>query len=183
MSNEISILAAVISALVALMALYYTRRATSIAQKSLAIVEQQELRRAEKLSIYLVGQSFKKSFREQKLRVYAFHIQISNKSDSDNSIKDIQLIVEVHGKNNFQSTIVLHNSPKLIELIPKLDSEILPSSFSINANSVLNGYALFQLPYEPIEKAELDSYLLKIIDVHGNETQLDSIFINEWQEK
>jgi hypothetical protein len=91
--------------------------------------------------------------------------------------------LEVHGKNNVLSKIVLSNDPRLIDLMPKLNSEVLPSSSTINGYSAINGYVLFRVPYQPIEKAELDSYLLSVIDIHDNETVIEPIFINEWREK
>lgn len=173
----ISVVAAFISALAACIAVWYAARSTKIAKRSYKLALEQDQRNQPSLELYLVN-SYIKRIESADERLFVFRLLITNKSASRNSIKSIQLlIIHQKGEGPPSKVSIPHNSGSITEVFENEDLFDVP--FIIDHYSVAGGIAFFKVPNELIRDSVVESYLVKIIDIADNATELEAILLTE----
>lgn len=182
MQDPLASWATIATAIVTLFVAILTLINTLIAKDSLKIMQQQEKRRHPFLELYYVA-SFVKRFHEQKFRIYAINLRISNRSDSDNSLKELNLIIQLARNIGPSSSIafshVADNMSSIAELVGKTVDEIIKVPTSIKAYEVIKGWALFQVNDEILQNDVDVTYEVKVIDAHNVESSLELMIIHE----
>jgi hypothetical protein len=177
--NDITTWIAIISAVTALIAAWYAARSTKIAQKTLELALQQDRRQHPNLKLYLI-ESCVVRFRDQHFRVYAFHIRISNNSDADNSLADIVLAVEHSRSEKSRSILVVSHDQCLATELTFLKNKPIQIPSKVEAHETLAGYALFCVQDELLSNSAVQGYVVRIIDSHGMESEMQPVFISEY---
>src|SRR5688572_29797435 len=85
--------AAVVSSLLAFISLAVSFRSYTLSKKALNITEDQEQRRQPALALYIKAKYVRSVASDDPCRVYAFSLLISNNSETDNSLANLDLYV------------------------------------------------------------------------------------------
>lgn len=182
MQDPLASWATIASAVVTLFVAILTLINTLIAKDSLKLMQQQEKRRHPFLEIYSVA-SFVKRFQQQEFRIFAVNLQISNRSDTDDSIKELNLLIHLTRNSGPRSSIAIsHVSDSvrsIAELVGKAESDIIKVPVSIKAYEVIRGWALFQVSNEILRNDFDFTYEVKVIDAQNIESSLELMIINE----
>jgi hypothetical protein len=104
---------------------------------------------------------------------------ITNKSDSVNSLRELKLFIEHGRKLGPFSNVSIPHDTELAQYLPKGSGDPLFIPCQIAAHAVLGGVAIFRVPDELLEQSRVESYMLKLIDSYGLETELEAILLSE----
>ena len=107
---DLPVWSAVASAIAAWVAAWYAFGSARIARKSYELALQQEQRRRPALELYLLNAHIRR-FMTQQCRIYIFDLEITNKSESDNSVRDIRLHIEHRRGQGPSSNLTISHDP------------------------------------------------------------------------
>lgn len=180
MNETVLVIAAIISALAAVLSAWFSARATRIAQLSLGLAQKQEKDRKPSLDLYLIDSSYKR-LKDRRTRVYIIQLSISNRSSMDNSVRRIDLTIEGKKESEGQTktNIVLSHTSTVASQISNLKRRAFLVPIKVGAYETAEGCALFEVKDELLSGLEIDSYLLTAVDSRGFQSQLEPIVINE----
>jgi hypothetical protein len=118
---------------------------------------------------------------EEKVRVYAFQLSISNPSDSNNAIANLDLQITYGTPAQAEVTVRLPSSPsrgKAFAALPKFHS--LSPPVRLDAHQTVIGWATFLAPEAIIRNAKIEGYTVALFDSHGVEASVESIMVQEY---
>ena len=187
MQDPLASWAAIISAIATFIVAILTLINILIAKGSLKLMQKKENRWLPLLELYHID-SFVKRFLEQNIRLYLVKVRISNISDSDNSTKEISLIIRFHRNQDISSNIAIQNLSENInyfaQLVDKNNNDILEIPSHIKAHTVKTGWIIFKVGDEILRDAIIELYEIKLVDTHNIESSLRfTIFRQESDEE
>ncbi len=187
MQDPIASWAAIISAIATFIVAILTFFNILIVKGSLKLMQKKESRWLPFLEIYYID-SFVKRFLKQNIRLYFVKVRISNISDSDNSTKEMSLIIKFHRNQDISSNIAIPNLFENInhyaQLVGKNSNDILKIPSHIKAHTVKTGWVIFKIEDEILRDAIIESYEIKLVDTHNTESSLSfTVFRQESDEE
>lgn len=145
-----------------------------IAKRALALSENDANGRKPLLIPYLID-SFAFNYEKQKL--YAFNFSICNRSDNDNSIMQVDLIIEYGQSQSCNGNFIIpHVNTNLIKL-PGNPPFSIP--LNIGAHQTISGWGIFKIEDNLIEQKRIDEYKIRIKDSFGKDVWINPIVIQE----
>ncbi len=152
---------------------WWIARAT---RKSLRLAEQQEQRRRPNLVLYLAD-GYSKF--EKDSRLLAFSISVSNPTDTDNSIAQVELQVNYTTSKSMCMAVKIPNDGKLASQFGDQGLTVLLPPIRIDAHQTIAGWVLFELNEVLFVDCKVDSYTLLFQDSHGVMVKLEHAIIRE----
>lgn len=151
-----------------------------IARKSLKLLELKEARWYPDFELYH-SDSYMRRFPKNNLRVYAVDLRVCNRSDADNSIKELSMFVRFNrgGKVNTNLLIPqISGDPNgIIALAGRKPNETLSSPLFIKAHGVHSGWALFKIEDALLVDANIDICELRAIDANDTPFSLPIVIV------
>lgn len=147
-------------------------------KKSLLIAEEHAKGRCPLLVPYLIKSSFMTTDDKSK-RIYVFSVSLTNRSDLDNSIVNIQLLVKYHKPSQPEASLVLPHNINLKNLLTNEPNKVLQEPFKIHAHDSIVGELLFECDSTLLDAIIIDSYNIVFIDSNGLTCQLQPIMVTE----
>ncbi len=179
MPSDVQIWAAIATAGAAWAALILSILNFRTSRRALRISEQQEARRTPSVVAYLQD-GYVSVGAKPGSRVYAILVSLSNRSDSNNAIAEVMLLLT-------------YTKPAGVELTLKAGAENeLPSTFRdesanhlrvpirIDAHQAVSGWCFFAVDDAILEGADIDRTRVAFVDTHGNETTVEPLIIREY---
>jgi hypothetical protein len=154
-----------------------------IAKNTLKLMQSQENSLLPRLELYII-ESFLKKDLTNKSKLYAINLRLTNQSDSNDTLKDLEFVISYHRDPLIKSEAVipimsLKTDLKLIRESTGIKDEILRTPIEINTHGVITGWSVFEVKDEILHGIELDSMKIRIIDSYNKETILNIIHIQE----
>ncbi len=177
-STVIVIVSSIVAAVATVVAAWYTRTGARAAKKSLLLSQEQDRRRAPNLEIYL-KESYIRRSKYWPCRIYAFHIRITNNSDTDNTAKELRLVVTFEHDSARTFELVLPHDATLTETFCFEESIPLTIPCAIGSHRSMEGWALFKVNNDLICDAAVPSYILEILDTHNATVTLEPVILRE----
>jgi hypothetical protein len=171
-------LAAILSAIAAWLALAFSIYGVYAARKALRISEIQEERQKPDLVPYLVQSSY--CFDEDdKNRIYAFLISISNRSDSNNAIARADLTITYETSSHALMSVKIDTDVSVGSSFP-VDTDVpfrLP--VRIDAHQTLSGWLFFRADRSIFHGHDIVGRRIVFSDTHGVEQALEIYLVKE----
>jgi hypothetical protein len=165
--------------LIAVVALAISLFSFVVASGALRLARKQDERRKLVLVPSLINGYFQ-FFREEHVHAYAFLLSISNPSDSDNALANVELEVEYTRSGQTKVTARLPSSLSRGGAFAKLpDFSLLPLPARIDAHQTLMGWALFLVPQAILQDATIEGYKIALFDSNGGQTFVVPIMVRE----
>ncbi len=175
----LGIAAAVVSAVAALVAVWYTRRSARMDEQGLALSLEQERRKQPDLGVHLIDAYIERPEGE-RTRVYVFHVSLCNRSDTDTSLKSISLEVELGRDAGPSSLFVLtHDARLAAALEARVQGGVLRVPCKIAAGEAIEAWAIFGLSDDLLRGATVQAYRLQVVDTHDVRSCLEPIALCE----
>src|SRR5260370_42142936 len=165
----------IVSTVAAWCALLITWRNSRIASRSLKLAEMQEQRRRPNLTSYLAD-GYCKS--KTGSRLFAFLVSLSNPSDINNSIVQVELAVAYTTAKGICMTVKIpHNAG----LVNQFDTQIkaIEPPVRIDAHQSIACAALFEIDNQLIQDGTIDIFTLLFQDSHGETLRLEKVILRE----
>jgi hypothetical protein len=144
-----------------------------VARNSLKLMEQREKRLQPSLHVFHIS-SYMKRDKEHNFRIYAANISITCTSDTDNSVKDLNMKIFFKRAtgviSNIAIPIIQDIDPKVIELIGVGADKILVVPHRVRAHEAVTGWALFKISNEFLAGSNIENYQVAITDVQDVES-------------
>ena len=158
-----SLLVAIASAIVAL-------EGARTARESLVQSRQQDARRGPRIVAYLAN-GFAR--RDPDRRLYAVSLSVSNPADADNSIALLELELRYRISDGLVMTMRLAHDPRLGDELGRPGMQALNPPVAIAAHGTVAGWGYFALPKAATGDAEIEDYVIRLIDAHGIAATID----------
>jgi len=169
---------AIASLLAAWVAAIMAYRNHVIARRSLALAEEQAKGRRARLIPYLAD-GFVGPHDAPSKRIYAFSISLTNRSDSDNSITKVDLLLVYYRPNQPMASLLLPHNAELCSALTIRSDSLIEQTQGIAAHQTVSGWVLFEFDQNIINDAIIDSYEIRITDSNGCQSRLYPIIVRE----
>lgn len=166
------------AAFAAWVAAWQAFRSSRVARSAYQLALKQEQRLQPSLEVYIVDAYIRRRANPSR-RLYVFRITISNKSFAGNGLKDLQLVVHCSRDHGPSSDIAIPQKLELGEHLHISAADLVKVPAPIEAHTVMGGLALFEVHDEVLGGANVESYTLKLVDTYGNETDKETILLQE----
>ncbi len=171
-----SVIAAIVSAVAAWIATWFSFRSAGTTRKMYGIAKAQQEGRQPHIVPYLVDGYVR---RITNGRVYAFSLSVSNKSDNDNSLSRLELVISYRKGINPPSNIALLHDADLTMHLPDSTVKAFSIPALLPAHQTAAGSALFELPDTILKGASIERYLITLTDTHDLISSVEPIIIQE----
>jgi hypothetical protein len=162
------------SALAAWTAVLVSWKNARTAGRNSRLAEKQELRRRPTLVSYLAdGYSEAKDDR----RILGFSVSISNPSDTNNSIAQIELALSYTTSTGVFMTMKIPSSGLASTTVGNV--KMLEPPVKVDAHQSVAGWVFFEIKNELIKGCRLDNYILQFQDSHGDVNSLEQVIMRE----
>lgn len=178
MSQYVLIGIAIGSLLAAWVAAIIAYRSHVITKRNLALAEEKAIGRRPFLVPYLAD-GFVSPYNTITNRIYAFSISLTNRSDTDNSIANIVLLLVYYRPNQPMASLLLPHNVELCSALTIRPGSVITQSQKIAAHQTISGWVLFEFDQSIINDAIIDSYEIRITDSNGHQSKLHPILIRE----
>ncbi|MEC4685485.1 MAG: hypothetical protein VST71_07120 [Nitrospirota bacterium] len=182
MSSKFSLLIAAASVVAAWVAALFAYVSARTSKRALLLAEQQEKRRQPKLVPYLVD-GYHKSISQDQFSIYAFSLSISNPSDIDNSIAQIEFQIAYTTATNAHMVVKVQHDDNPIDRFGGGDIKPFLIPESINAHLTIAGWAFFKIDDILIGNSDIDAYTLIFTDSHGAFSTLEPNMVREFADE
>lgn len=148
--------------------------------KALRLAEQQDVRKRPVLVVSLLN-AYVQFEERDKARNYAFLISISNRSDSDNAVAQLDLYITY--KTLAQAVITARAPSEKITSGTFLElaaSSLLTPPIRIDAHQTITGWATFRIAEPILRDATIEEYIVSAIDSHNITTSVGAIMVQEY---
>jgi hypothetical protein len=172
--------AAIASAIAAWVAALLAYSGARASKRALIIVERQEQRRQPVLVPYLVEGYVRFVDDGQRFRLYAFLLSISNPSDADNGIAQLDLHVTYTTAKGLRMTLKVPANAIFAAAFIGSDSRSLSVPIRIDAHQTIAGWNYFRIDESLLESASIDGYTLVATDSHGYQVSVEPIIGREF---
>ena len=165
--------AAAAAAWVAAVFAYLTARRSG---QALRLAEQQEARRRPVLVLYLMRGYLR---RIDDDRIYAFMLSVSNPSDSNNSIAQIDLRIEYRTPSNFLAAVDISADSHSTEMFGEDNCSRLETPIRVDAHDTVAGWVFFRAKTALLEDCSIDTYVIVVTDSHGERVPIKTALVQE----
>ena len=166
---------AIASFCVAAFSLYFT-------WQSRRITLAQEKRRLPRLIPSLVHGYFQDG-KDKSGRVYAFHVTVSNPTDSHNAIAQAELSIIYLTADRMQMTMKVRANELLAKTFVKDQDQTLVIPTPITAHNAVSGWLRFRVPAIALTRREIEAYQLTLTDPHGEIASVVPILVQEYRDE
>ena len=169
---------AVVSALGALVAAVFAWVSARAAKRSLELAEKQDQRRTPRLVLYLIDGYCQ---RIGSTRFLAFSVSVSNHSDIDNSVAQIELQVSYTTAAPTKGFCMAVKVPHRSALADRIrhNATILSPPLRIDAHQTIAGWVLFEVGDVLIGNGKIDDYAILVSDSHGQACRVEQAIVRE----
>ena len=143
-NSQISILATIASAVAPWLALVLSLLSLRSSRRAVRLAEQQDERRRPSLVPYL-RDGYVRTGSDESSRVYAFLLSVSNRSDSDNGIAEVELRLTYTTRMSVKMTVKVRSDPELGGAFADGDVPHLPRPARVDAHQTLLGWCFFRV--------------------------------------
>lgn len=166
-------LAAVVAAWAgAIVAIFNARRSI----QALRLAEQQEARRRPVLVPYLLRGYLR---RVDEDRIYMFLLSVSNPSDSDNAIAQIDLRIEYRTASNFLAAVYVPGVSLDDKMFGQDNHSRLEIPVRVDAHQTVTGWVFFRVKKALLEGCTVDTYVIVATDSHGERASIETALPQE----
>jgi len=142
-----------------------------MARNTLRLMEKRERKLLPQLELYQ-NNFFEVQIDERNLKVYVADVRIANVSDSDNSIKELDLEVSFKGRNTeITSNVIVpaakEPDPELLTSIGKHSEDVLSVPRHISAHDVAYGLVIFKIDSTILGDSIVEKYEFRLTDTHN----------------
>lgn len=166
--------AAAVAAWVAATFAYLTARRSG---RALRLAEQQEARRQPVLVLYLLRGYLRRANEE---RIYAFLLSVSNPSDSNNAIAQIDLRIEYRTASNFFAAVDVPTVSQDDEMFGGDNHARLEIPIHVDAHHTVAGWVFFRVQRALLEDRSVDTYVIVATDSHGERVSIETALLQEF---
>ncbi|MBN1461671.1 MAG: hypothetical protein JXA57_19235 [Armatimonadetes bacterium] len=153
-------------------------RQAHLAKRALVIAERQEARVAPKLSLYLFDGHVVRR-RSERLRIFAFSVQINNLSDLDDTVARVELVVE-YSRDRALHRVILSHDPTAAAMWSSAKASVLVLPTRISARGATTGWALFVAPDDLLGLDDtIQSYTLQVRDIADHVAHVEPVVLRE----
>jgi hypothetical protein len=147
-----------------------------IAKRALRISQIDFEERKPNLVPYLIN-GFSLIFPDYK--IYAFYISVSNRSNNDNGIAEINLKIEFAQEINNLGNLLFQHDDSLVEKIILPSNHPFSMPVEIGAHKTVSGWVLCKASKSILQSKTIENYRIQIIDSHAMLSQVNQIIIQE----
>ena len=170
MQNDWANLAAILGSLGTLVVAFFTWLNIKIARDTLKLMAQREKRLSPDLELFRID-SFLKHDKEHKLHLYAVNLRVSNRSETDNAIKDLTLRVYFKRQQEITSNVNVSNGRQVmastLSLMNLRKEDLIVAPVRIKARDIIAGWALFEVSDEIIDDTRMERYEVVVTDTNN----------------
>jgi hypothetical protein len=153
-----------------------------IARNSLKLMERREKRLHPDLDIFYI-ESYLRRDQEKNSRIYAVNIRVSNRSDTDNSVKDLSLKIYFKRGEEIISNIAIpatKNADQRIRDLVGIDTGgIITVPYWVRAHDVVSGWALFEVSGEILVGSRIENYEVILTDADDSTSSFEILVMRE----
>jgi hypothetical protein len=150
--------------------------------QSRRLAREQERRRLPRLVPSLVNGYFQDD-KDAGARAYAFHVTVTNPTDSNNAIAEADLAITYLTAERTQMTVKLRaNGSPALNFVKGQDTTLAVPA-SISAHNAVSGWLRFQVPAALLAGVTIESYRLIFTDPHREEASVAPILIQEYRDE
>jgi len=112
-------------------------------------------------------------------RIYAFLVSVSNPSDSDNAVAEVDLQLTYTTQTGIQMKVKMRADPALESSFGD-GSRSLQIPARVDAHQTVSGWTYFRVEEALLKGAVIDGYSVVLNDSHGNLVALEPIMVREY---
>lgn len=142
----------------------------------------QEERRLPRLIPTLVH-GYYQDGKDNRGRAYAFHVTVTNPTDSNNAITTAELSITYLTVDRVQMTMKLRANEPAAKSFVKDQEESLAIPTAISAHNAVSGWLRFHIPAAMLANRDIEAYRLTLIDPHGETANVDPILVQEYRDE
>ena len=142
----------------------------------------QEMRRLPRLIPSLVHGYYQDS-QDNRGRVYAFHVTVTNPTDSNNAIAAAELSITYLTTDRVQMTMKLRANEAAAKSFMKDQQQALAIPTAILAHNAVSGWLRFHVPTAMLANRDIEAYRLTFTDPHGELANVDPILVQEYRDE
>lgn len=171
--NLISLMLAAIAVLISFGSLVVSFLAFRLSQR------QDDRRRPSLVPSFLNG--YVQFCDEDKVRLYAFLLSISNPSDSNNALARAELHVTYKTLSGQPVTVQIPSSQVVGNGFSELeDFRLVVMPARLDAHQTITGWILFRISESILSESEINCYSILLVDSHQIRTSVEPIMIQEY---
>lgn len=171
----ITLAVAIIAILISGFSIVYSRRAVLLA-------ERQE-KNTKPLLVPTLINGYYKVDNKTGDRTYAFFLSVSNRSDSDNSLTNLELCVSYLTVNDILMTVRLQFAEKQNSYFNISSDKFFSIPQPIDAHKTLTGWCFFKAKYELFHQTRIDEHTIEIKDSFETRSSVHPGLIQEYREE
>jgi hypothetical protein len=171
--------AASASAVAAWLALGLSFLSLHSSRKAMRLAEQQEERRRPLLVPYL-DDGYVRIGPNGGSRLYAFLLSVSNRSDSNNSVAEVERRLTYTTRADVQMTVKVRSNAQLGGAFGEGAGPPLPKPARVDAHQTALGWCFFRVEEAVLEGSPIERYVVTLVDSHGNESTVKPIMVREY---
>jgi hypothetical protein len=166
---------AAISAIGALLSALYAYQSRKIAKKALSIAQAELDLKKDKLTFYLV-EGFKIPIEAGS--ALTFHASIANQAVSPNTVERLELETTFVREDSSVGSIVLNHDPLLLDTHKH---QIIPFQVPLHLGpkNTSAAWCVFEQPSDLFSGKRVDKYTLRLTDMNGRVSEVDSYILRE----
>tara|TARA_R110002020_G_scaffold58354_2_gene159929 strand:+ start:854 stop:1402 length:549 start_codon:yes stop_codon:yes gene_type:complete len=146
------------------------------------LANEQEKRRLPRLVPSLVNGYFQDA-KDGSGRVYAFLITVTNPTDSNNAVAEVDLSITYLTTDRVQMTMKVRANERLAPSFVKGQDETLAVPASISAHNAISGWLRFHTPGPMLLDRDIESYRLILTDTHRENVSVAPILVQEYRDE
>lgn len=116
-------------------------------------------------------------------RIFAFHVTVTNPTDSNNAIAGADLLITYLTAERVQMTVKLRAHASLAKSFVKDQEETLPVPTAISAHNAVSGWLRFYLPAAMLIDRDIEAYRLNFADPHGEIASVIPNLVQEYRDE
>jgi hypothetical protein len=163
---------------VSLFSAWQAFRSRRIAERGYRLSLDAHYRSQPSLDLYLI-EAYIRPIADPPRRVCIFKLRITNQSDSPNSISAVTLRVDYRRPHEPGLNVIVPHDPTYAAVLIERDGAPLQVPQGIQARTVTGGAALFPVPDDLIQQAQIDSYTVAVVDSFNRVTEQEAILLRE----
>jgi hypothetical protein len=170
---------AVVSAIVALLSLFFTFLISRTAKKSLKLAEKQYGDKLPDFETYFI-QGFRFNVKNGKSlrKLLLFQLTLKNKAELKNTLK-AELEIEYLRDDDSFSKIMIDHNPELESLISKKDFSFFPIDIELEAKTISTKWLIFEQPDYISKQHRIEKFVMKFRDLHDNIKLSETVLIKD----
>lgn len=177
--SDVQIWAAIASAMAAWLALLLSSFNFWTSRRALHIAEQQEARRKPSVMAYLQD-VYVAAGAKVGSRVYAILVSLSNRSDNDNAIAEVTLLLTYSKSTDVELILKVPAENVLQRPFRDEAANHLRVPIRIDAHQAVSGWCFFAVDEAILKDVTIDRTQVAFVDTHGNRETVEPMIIREY---